>query len=289
MSDQTYVSSLRIGDAAVTAINEGTALWAPELTAPEGEWRQEIPEADAEGRIPINFLTVHMQIGERSVIIDPGFDDPAEAEVVRDVPAWPRANRTPGLHAGLAAAGVNADEVTDVLITHTHVDHFRGVTDTSASDPRPRFPNAQVYVSRYDWDQDPERSDPRSDISQRLGRTMQLGLLELVDGDVEVAPGLHIIHAPGESPGHSVVRITSRGATLYVLGDLFHHRCEISHIAWKTPWSDQPTLMESRRRVLDDAFDRNAILMFTHDRFPPWFRLAPSGSGYCTEPVTEAQ
>jgi glyoxylase-like metal-dependent hydrolase (beta-lactamase superfamily II) len=285
MSHQAYVTTIRVGDASVTAINEGTALWAPELTAPEPELRKEMPEADAEGRIPINFLTVHAQIGERSIIIDPGFDDPIDGGESRDIPEWPRASRTAGLRAGLAQVGVSMEEVTDVLITHTHVDHFRGVIESSDSDSRPRFPRARIYVSRYDWDADPERADPQSDISVRLGELKRLGLLKLTDGDAEVAPGLHILHAPGESPGHSVVRITSQGQTLYVLGDLFHHRCEISHVEWKTPWSDGATLTVSRLRVLEDAFERNAVLTFTHDRFPPWFRLARFGAGYRAEQV----
>lgn len=256
-------------------------MWAPELTAPESEWRREIPEADEHGRIPINFFTVHVQIGERSIIIDPGFDDPIEVGGrAGRTPSWPQASTTPGLQAGLDEAGLSREGVRDVLISHTHVDHFRGVTVMQGTDPKPRFPGARVNLPRHDWDEDPEREDPQSDISVRLGRIMQLGLLQLVDGDVEVLPGVEMIHAPGESPGHSVVRITSGGETLYVLGDLFHHRCEISHIEWRTPWSDGPALMESRRRVLDDAFDRSAILMFTHDRFPPWFRLERMGSGY---------
>jgi glyoxylase-like metal-dependent hydrolase (beta-lactamase superfamily II) len=281
VSEEPFVARLWLGDAAVAAINEGTALWAPELTATEREWRPEIPEADEQGRIPINFITVNVEIGERSIVIDPGFDDPiGQPTSPGDTPAWPRAHRTKGLRAGLAEAGIDPAAVTDVLITHTHVDHFRGVTMSSECDAAPRFPGARVWLTRRDWEDDPEQDDLESDISVRLGRIHQLGLLELVDADVEVAPGVTMTHAPGESPGHSIVRIESGGETLYVLGDLFHHGCEIAHVEWKTPWSDGAALMESRRRVLEEAFERDAVLMFTHDRFPPWFRLARSGSEY---------
>lgn len=79
MAAGEYVTSRRVGDATVSVINEGTLYWAPELTAPEEEWRRAIPEADAEGRIPIDFHVVHVWLGGASILVDAGFDDPASS------------------------------------------------------------------------------------------------------------------------------------------------------------------------------------------------------------------
>src|SRR5438874_13603260 len=115
-SASSYVDSRRIGDATVTVINEGVARWAPELPAPEVEWRRAMPEADAAGRIPIDFHVVHIRIGDASILVDAGFDDPSSAWGRAFVAEWPGARRTPGLRAGLATIGVQLEQITHILI-----------------------------------------------------------------------------------------------------------------------------------------------------------------------------
>lgn len=283
MNTDSFVTSLRIGDVTASAINEGTALWDPHLTAPAPEWREEMQEADEVGRIPINFFSFILQTTEAAVLIDPGFDDPEDLGTPATTPEWPQINRTPGLRAGLEALGLRPDDITHVVLTHTHVDHFRGVTIRPAARPTPRFQRARVFVSQRDWEEDPERLNQESDISVRLGAIDALGMLQPVHEDTTISPGVAMVSAPGESPGHSVVRVTSRGRTLYILGDLIHHICEISHPHWRTPWSDEAALLTSRRKIFTDAVERNAIITFTHAAFPPWFTIGPSAAGFSAQ------
>ena len=60
-----YVSSRRFGEATVTVINDGTALWAQNFAVPEQPLRAAMPEMDARGRIRIGFHVVHIRIGAR--------------------------------------------------------------------------------------------------------------------------------------------------------------------------------------------------------------------------------
>lgn len=274
-----FVSTRRIGDATVTAINEGTVLWAPELTAPETEWRAAIQDADAEGRIAADHHAFHVRLGDASVLIDVGLQDPGTPWSDRWLKEWPGARRTPGLVAGLAAIGVRPEDVTHIVITHAHYDHIEGLTIERDGRPRLRYPNARILLGRGEWESRPIAEETEPDLIVR--RAVQTsGRLELVDGDREVVPGLWMLHAPGESPGHSVVRLTSGGDRFYALGDLFHHACEVEHPDWAVPWAEPESMRASRERFMSEAAETQATVAFAHEPFPPWGRIVRSGEGY---------
>jgi glyoxylase-like metal-dependent hydrolase (beta-lactamase superfamily II) len=274
------VTSRRVGQATVTAINEGTVLWAPELTAPSVEWRQAMPEADEAGRIPVDHHVVHIRLGDVSVLVDAGLEDPSSSWGRRWLAEWPGSRRTPGLRAGLSRIGVRPDEITHVMITHAHYDHVVGLTVEREGRHLPRYPNARVLLGRGEWEGNSELQDPDSDIAVRLRAIESHGLLDLVEGDREVRPGLRMIHAPGESPGHSIVRLASEGSYFYALGDLFHHACEVEHLEWGTPWVDKETMRISRERLLAEAVTADATCVFAHEPFPPWGRIVRADGGY---------
>ena len=255
--------------------------WAPEIQAPEPEWRRAMPEADANGEITLGLNVVHIRIDGASILVDPGFDAP-----VRPSP-WDEAglSRSPGLEAGLQSIGVLPEQITHVLITHTHGDHYAGVTIERDGQRVARFPRARHLLGRHEWEGNPGLTRPDSELMIHLGTIERLGLLDLVEGDHEVVPGVTMIHAPGESPGHSIVRVRSGGESFYVLGDLFHHACEVERPDWVSAGRDQAAMRASRDRLFAEAAGSHAILVFTHERFPGWGRIVPAGAGYRWERV----
>jgi glyoxylase-like metal-dependent hydrolase (beta-lactamase superfamily II) len=271
----TFVDSRPFGDAIVSIISEGILPWAPNLQAPEVEWRRAMPEADAEGVVRLGMNLACIQMGGAVIVIDPGFDDPSPR-----VEGWPGLERTAGLQAGLDQLGIAAARVDHILLTHAHSDHYEGVTVEQDGRRVPRYPNARYWIGRSDWETNPERDRPASSLSLHLGTLARLGLLNLVDEQQDIVPGVTMIAAPGESPGHCIVRLTSAGLTFFYLGDLFHHPCEVSHPNWVSPFRNKAAMMVSRQRLMEDAVASNATLVFAHEQFPGWGRIVQSGEGY---------
>ncbi len=278
-----YVSSRRIGAADVTVISEGSCLWAPKISAPETEWRRAMPEADAEGRIPIGFNVAYLRLGGASIVIDPGFDGPRSAWQQRFAAHSPNLSalvRTAGLDTALARLGVAPGDVTHVLITHAHADHFAGVTAEQDGRQRARFPHARHILSRTEWDRNPKREDPASDVAVRLGAIQRLGLLDLVGAAHQVAPGVTMMASPGETPGHMIIRVQSAGARFYYLGDLFHHACEIEHPEWAPPGRDLASLQTSRTALFAETAETGASLVSSHEPFPGWGQIRRAAGGF---------
>jgi glyoxylase-like metal-dependent hydrolase (beta-lactamase superfamily II) len=263
------VQSRSLGDVTVTAINDGTISWPVELTVPEQVWRQEI-DADAEGKIQADSHVLLVQAGGATILIDAGLDEPGSGSDQHFVQEFPGSVRTPGTIAGLASLGIKPEDVTHILLTHVHSDHVDGVAAERGGRLVLRYPNAHVVLGRVDWEPPLSEWHLEPDVPARIGAVAEAGLLVLLDGEREIVPGVTMLPAPGETPGHSIIRISSNRETLYAVGDLFHVGAEVAHLDWMVPWADADQMVASRRKLIDDAVLTDALVVFSHDSFPPW-------------------
>ncbi|UPJ79363.1 MBL fold metallo-hydrolase [Bradyrhizobium sp. 183] len=275
-----YIVSRRIGDATITLISEGTFDWPPNYQVPEAEWRVALPEADADGRITLGLHVAHVRLGGASILIDPGCDDPDSEWSAEFFNSYASVTRTPGTAAALAEISVTPEEITHIAISHGHGDHLAGLVVLRGGKCVPRFPNARHYIGRADWENAPQRANPKSDLVRCIGTVAEAGLLELIDRECEIAPGVTLIPTPGETAGHLVVRVDSNDERFFYLGDLFHHAAEIAHLDWISPRRDQPAMIASRRRVVEESVSSGATCIYTHHPFPGWGRIAATGDGY---------
>jgi glyoxylase-like metal-dependent hydrolase (beta-lactamase superfamily II) len=279
-----YVSSRRVGEAVVTVVSDGELHWAPRLPMTEAEWRLIMPDADPDGRGWFGLNVVLVALGDARVVIDPALDDPGtsfERDIARDSsPPGIAFTRSPGLGAALRQLGWAPESVTHVVITHAHDDHYGGVLVERGGELTVRFPNARHVIGRADWEGNPERDELDSPLRQRLGPIAERGLLDLVDGEQELAPGIILLPSPGETPGHFAVRVDSAGETCYALGDLVHHACELEHPDWAPPGRDMDALRVSRSRFCTALARDGALAITAHERFPAWGRILERDGGY---------
>ena len=280
-SPETYVASRQFGQAVVTIISDGYIRGKVALPLPESEWRSAIPEADAEGTIAYGLNFLHIKIGDASIVIDPsGLDDPTSGMIHDFAQAYPSYMITPGLEAGLASIGVKKEDVTHLLITHGHLDHFRGMITEREGKQVPRFANARYLVGAGDWGSNYRQEGEDKARILCYGTIEDAGQLETVAVDREFVPGVTMIPAPGESPGHCIMRVKSEGETFYYLGDLFHYAAELEHLDWMDPGRNPAAMRPSRDRLLKDVADTDAILLYTHSPFPGWGRIVSTETGY---------
>ncbi len=277
-----YIAARTVGAATVTAISDGSGRSAilASLPVPRKVWRREV-DADERDEITLGYNVAHVRLGAASILIDLGFDDPGPASQWRA----PRHQRTPGVVAGLAAIGVRPEGITHVLITHAHGDHVAGGAVERAGRWVPRYPNATYFLGRADWAGNAERERSASLLARHLGPVAEAGRLELVDSERAIVPGVTMLAAPGESPGHCLVRVTSEGAAFYFLGDLFHHPCEVQHRDWASSGRDAAALLASREALLAAALPADALLMTTHMPFPAFGRLRETPAGVAWVPA----
>lgn len=126
----------------------------------------------------------------------------------------------------LSRIGADKSNIKRVIITHIHFDHSGGV-DMFAN----AFPEAAFYVQKREfdfWTGDPvARKAPFLAVSDESSiRTLAAmegsGRLNLVDGDLTIAPGMELLLAPGHTVGLQAVAVdTAKGAAI-VASDCAH-------------------------------------------------------------------
>jgi glyoxylase-like metal-dependent hydrolase (beta-lactamase superfamily II) len=273
-----FIRTLPFGTATLTVINQGDLRLslAESLNVPESEWR---PHYASEFEQPLLFpsQSIHIALPEASVLVDA--NNYARSVTPDSTFLPPNYQPPPDLITQLLEQNIHPEDITHLIITHAHFDHYAGVTIEREGHYIPSFPNARCYLGKADWeDSETQKAlqDPNSDDSCTLGVLHQQGLLELVEGNRDLLPQVRIIAAPGESPGHQIVRVHVDGTTIYCLGDLYHHAVEVEHPSWMAEWANPETNLASRLALTQAALAENALLIPAH---MPVGRMERTNSG----------
>lgn len=265
----------RLGDATIAPLSAGRLLWTAKFAVNAQTWRDEVPETDAQGRIPLGLYSAYVAVSGAHILIDPMWWPPDGAA------EWPALVAIEdGLFTGLAAFGLAPSDVTHVLITHGHHDHLSGIS----IDGSMRFPNATHYLQRADWIDNPARLDPQSRLNRYLHPVIEAEMLQLVDGDVEVVAGVTMLHTGGESEGHAVIHVESAGRSFMYLGDLLHHPCEVEHPDWILEGRDLGQLLHWRSVLFEQAAREAAVVTFSHSLSPSGGIVRSSDTGFRWQP-----
>ena len=176
-----------------------------------------------------------------------------------------------GLQASLRAAGVAPDAVTDVLITHPHMDHIGGlVTAAGAS----AFPQAAIRMSAAAWKRLQQQSP-------QMGRVIA-GQVRTFTPGARVAPGVRSVPLPGHAPGHTGYEIVSGGERLLDIGDLAHSSIvSLAKPQWTVEFDEDAATAKATRLEELPALARSGELVFApHFPFPGVGHIRARGNGF---------
>jgi glyoxylase-like metal-dependent hydrolase (beta-lactamase superfamily II) len=229
---------------------------------PKPLWEKRAP-ADERNRITLGLRPLLVR-GARTMIIDAGIGDKMDAKSV-EIYGLDRA-RT--LDHSLAAAGAAAGDIDIVLASHLHFDHAGGFTDRDAAGRlRPRFPRAQYVARRGEWDDaththERNRASYLPDDFQPLA---EAGVLQLVDADSTIMPGVSVRRTGGHTMHHHIVMIESRGKTAVFAADLMPTTAHVDE-PWIMAYDLHPLdTLAFKRTFVREAIDREYLIFFEHD------------------------
>jgi glyoxylase-like metal-dependent hydrolase (beta-lactamase superfamily II) len=231
-------------------------------TVPKVLWEKKAPP-DERNRISLAMRPLVVR-GARTMIIDAGLGD-KEGERFRDIY---KVDRERHLDHALTAAGLTVEDIDIVLASHLHFDHAGGFTARDASGRlRPRFPRAQYIVRRGEWEDanHPHERNRASYIADNFQPLAEAGVLQLVDDDQTIMPGVRVRRAPGHTAHHQIVLIESSGKSAAFVADLMPTTAHVP-AAWIMGYDLYPMdTLASKKAFLKEAIERETLVFFEHD------------------------
>ncbi len=240
--------------------NDGGCMFG---VVPRELWKKDHPP-DERNRIRLNLTCPLIMRGREAVLVDTGIGNR-----LRDVERTIFSHGEGWLMDGLAALGMEAGDITHVVLTHLHFDHCGGVVRRRTSDGfAAAFPRARYFMQRGEIDVASESGNERLRAAYRHADECLAplaDLLEPISGDTTVIPGVKALVTGGHTADHQVVLVQEADAAFIHLADIVPTR---SHM--KGPWNqaydlDALTTMERKAHYLERAVAQRWWISFAHD------------------------
>jgi glyoxylase-like metal-dependent hydrolase (beta-lactamase superfamily II) len=244
---------MTVGDLAVIAVFDGVQSEDPtqfyRVTHGEPEqrgFRREdwTPFADllgSDGRLDHAYGGFLVATGDHVVLIDTGV---GPGQIGPFGPAN-RVIRGGAMMGSLAGLGVDPAEITDVVLTHLHPDHY----GWAVADDARCFPNAVFRCHARDWDHFVTSAGDRlSGMSAALPALA--GRLETWDRDGPLLPGIDTRLAAGHTPGSTILVLSSGTARALLIGDVVHCPVELLDDEWASLGDVDPQLARQTKVAL---------------------------------------
>ena len=260
---------MKVGRYEVELVSDGTfkldggAMYG---TVPKSLWcRHEHPDESNRVPLALGALLIKTPSG-RTVLVDTGlsskYDKDAKFNRIYQV------DRKVTLRDELKARGVLPGDVDMVINTHLHFDHAGGDTEFDEQGKlSPQFPKARYVIQRLEWHDatHPHERNAASYLQENFAPLEDSGLLELVDGDYEIEPGLKVRRTGGHTRGHQVVSIESEGQIAVYMGDLIPTRAHVP-LPYIMGYDLYPVdTLEAKRSLLAKAAAEKWTVLFQHD------------------------
>jgi glyoxylase-like metal-dependent hydrolase (beta-lactamase superfamily II) len=277
----------KLGDFQCTAVSDGTLAYSPPTFPPPtmllfaNAPKERLEEALREHNLYPGqwtewvspYICLAVNTGKHQVLVDTGAGDLAPS--------------TGKLLQNLHAAGIAPEEIDTVIITHGHPDHIGGNT---GAEGKLTFPNARYVMWKDEWDfwasgQAEAKLDEH--VREVLLESARKNLppikdqLILVPREMEILPGIEAIAAPGHTPGHMALAVSSQNEQLLCISDLALHPIHLERPEWHAAVDLHPEQIETtRRRLLGRAAAEGALVLAFHFPFPGLGHVAQKGEGW---------
>jgi glyoxylase-like metal-dependent hydrolase (beta-lactamase superfamily II) len=267
----------KLGDFEATVVSDGPLPIGPASRTFRGPAPEDLSRLITDHFLPTDNVVLDqnalvLNTGDRLILIDTGM-----LSVRRPNTATGR------LPASLQQAGIDPKDIDAVVLTHPHIDHCGGMV---ADDGSRMFLNAQVYLQQIDldyWMDDKRLGTPGegSALTARKNLPPYRDRLVFIKDGQEVLPGIHAIHTPGHTVGHTAYVISSAGKSVCFIGDVAHHVILFENPRIEVNFDTDPKQgAETRVKLFDRLATERIPLMVYHMPWPGIGHIAKHGDGF---------
>ncbi|MGB4771002.1 MAG: MBL fold metallo-hydrolase [Chitinophagaceae bacterium] len=180
-------------------------------------------------------------------------------------------NGEDSLDKSLAALGVKHEDITDVILTHLHFDHCGGSIVRKNGELVTAFPNAKYWSNarHWKWATEPNAREKASFLKENILPIQESGQLHMIEvnekGLTPFTKNISIRFAFGHTDAMMLPQINYNGRTYVYMADLFPAAAHVP-LPYVMAYDMFPLkTLEEKKDFLEEAADRNYVLIFEHD------------------------
>jgi glyoxylase-like metal-dependent hydrolase (beta-lactamase superfamily II) len=166
------------------------------------------------------------------------------------------------IHKNLSENGINADDVTKVLISHLHKDHSGGIAQ-----PNKRivsFEKAVYYINKKEWEYAKEKGTPSYHLNDFLLLENKDNVV-FTDGDGIIDEYINYEVTGAHSPYHQVFKIIDNDEVIFYGGDVAPQLQQMKS-RFKAKYDfDGALSLELRQKWWQQGKDEDWTFLFYHD------------------------
>ena len=248
-------SKITIGNVEIASLSDGLlefdiCNFFPDI--PASDWEPFHDHLTPDRKVSFNLACFLVRSDGRNIAVDTGLG-------AKDSPETPWGE----LLDDMSRNGLSPDDIDAVVMTHLHRDHvgWNTVRDDGGN-LKPTFPNARYYFSKVDLDasHDPALQPDRfPNAPDCVWPLVDMGLVELMEGEFSITSELTTLPTPGHTPGHMSIMINSGGERALILGDVLHNTSQIQQTHWASRADIIPDQAISTRQSLLDRLESEGI------------------------------
>ncbi len=172
------------------------------------------------------------------------------------------------IHKNLAANGINADDVTKVLLSHLHKDHSGGVAM-----PNKRivsFENATYYINKNEWEFALKKGLPSYQVNDFLLLDKKVNVV-FTENEGVIDDYIYYKVTGAHSPFHQIFKIVDGDETIFFGGDVAPQLQQMKN-RFKAKYDfDGAASMELRQKWWEEGEKEKWTFLFYHDIKQPVF------------------
>jgi glyoxylase-like metal-dependent hydrolase (beta-lactamase superfamily II) len=257
-----------LGDFELTVVSDGTYFLDAGAffgVVPKTMWSKKVAP-DEQNRLDAGLNSLLVRTGEKNILIETGIGNKLPDKLVQIY------KQPAKLLDNLHAAGVAPEDIDIVINTHLHFDHCGWNTVRRGDRVVATFPNAKYYVQEQEWEHGRlqlER-DAISYMSPNYDPLLENGQVVLLNGHLELTPGISVKVFPGHTANMQAVIIESGGQKACYISDLIPTSSHLD-VTWVMAFDLFPLdTIESRKKYYAWAIPERSLTVFTHDDQTPW-------------------
>ena len=234
-----------------------------------------------DSKVPIEFAFTVIKTGGKTILVDAG----TGAQLAP----------TAGLGSkGMKNAGLSAEQIDTVLVSHFHPDHIFGLMEKGTN--AQVFPNAEVFVGEdeYKFWTDPglieKLPEGRRGLAQRIQSTFPSWKnLSQFSFEQEIVPGIRAVDTSGHTPGHTAFHLSSGDEQAMLLGDIINlPALFLANLDWQLIFdADKDKATEVRKKMVAQVVADEITVAGYHFGFPNSGKIRKDGDSHVFVP-TEA-